>query len=223
MKTPTTLLALALTVALSHALAAQTIGVKAGGSFSTFDRKLAASLDPNDLRRTDELSRFSSIGGSVFLELTRGMFTLQPELMILAKGAKFGDPTATEDDVKLKLNYLEVPVSLLVRLPKGPYIFGGPSIAYEMSCLSQVKQGIVKISSRCNEQNAPVPDRRKLDYGVHVGAGFRYQIGRRILMLEARELWGLRDIDNDPASEFRNRSFAVMLGYTSAPGARRGR
>lgn len=204
-------------------LSAQSIGVKAGGSFSRFEIKSAPTQDPNDLVRNENVDRLAAFGGSLFMQLGRGPIVLQPELMLFAKGARFKDPTTADNDVKLKLNYLEVPVEVLVRTKLGPYAFAGPSIAFEMNCLSEVKQGPLTVSSRCTSTNAPVESRRRFDFNVHAGAGYQYRFGRHIIMLEARQMWGLRDIDNDPNDEVRNSSFAILLGYTSAPGARRGR
>jgi len=215
---------LVVTLALAHSAAAQTLGVKIGAAFANLDRTVTSTTIPSgDVRVADDLKRFASAGGGVFLQFGNGVISLQPEGLYLTKGARFMDPATGDEFIRLKLNYFELPVLVKARAPFGLYAFAGPSIAYEGSCLSQQRQTNVKISARCNDQNAAIPHRHPLDYGLHAGAGYRYQIGTRVLLLEARQIWGLRDIDSDDGIEFRNRAFAVMLGYSSAPAPRRRR
>jgi hypothetical protein len=136
---------------------------------------------------------------------------LQLELMALTKGATITD-LATDDSIaRIKIHYAEIPVNALLRLPFGPYVFGGPAFALETGCQESIRQDNIKIESNCEGQN--VFDRRKVELSGVVGAGIQRTIAKRMLFLEARQEFGISNIAKD--GDVKNRAFAVFIGYGS--------
>jgi len=111
---------------------------------------------------TEALSDMSSIGfcGGIFLELNFGkILTIQPEVLYTMKGADTGDG-------KLKLDYIEIPILLKVRIPLGsvhPFVFAGPAFGYNLKALVE---------------GVEIGDMPATDYSAVIGAGL--QLGRSI-------------------------------------------
>lgn len=192
------LLILGLLVLSAQTATAQMAGVKGGLVSSKFSGN---TVTPE--------GRLTAFGGGAFVQLSRGSLGLQLELMAMTKGAKVTDLNADDSIAKIKINYAEVPVNALLRLPGGPYVFGGPALAIETGCQLQIKQNDLKIDSNCEGQG--VFDRHWYEVSGLVGAGVQHSFFKRAFFLEARQEFGLTNIAKQ--GEVKNRAFAVFIGY----------
>jgi len=186
-------------------ISAQTIGFKVGASFADWSAE-----EGGQKFDTDQISSF--MGGG-FVRFGLGRLALQPELLVVTRGAEFLD-----DDVfgaigaKVKVDYVEVPVLLMLPLTTGagisPYIFGGPSIAFEIGC---------KVDSEdCGDDTG----RKSMDLGATAGAGLEFPLGPGALLVEGRYNLGLSNISDVDPLEIKSRTLAVLAGYSISLGSR---
>lgn len=187
------------------------VGLKVGPVFSELDRGLATS-------QKDGLVGY---GGVFFAQFGNAPLGLQASLHSTQKGAKFDDPLGSEDG-KLRLSYIGVAVTPILRMKSGPYVYAGPGIALESKCESEVHEGTTTVSNDCNNRGSVVFQRRKFDVSASAGAGYLYKIGRRSILLEASYERGFTNINKDSGADFaKNRAFAVYLGYVTQPSKRK--
>lgn len=143
-----------------------------------------------------------------------GPIALQPELYVATKGAS---ASSAPEEEQMRLEYLEVPVLLVVPISVGraePFIYGGPSISLESRCRWVQRIDGLRTNMGCEPTPRPEIFRRNaLDFGVVGGGGVAYPLGPGRVMLEARRNIGLRNIARD-GLEIRNRTTFVMIGYT---------
>lgn len=197
---------------------APTIGLKLGPSISTIRSDESAS--------TRSLTRFT---GGGFVRFDFGRIGFQPELMYSPKGGRdrlIIDDFPTDIDAELRLDYIEIPLLLILPLATGPrmapYLYGGPALAFEVGCNVVVKAGGVSASSGCDDDELE-SDRRTFDVGAMLGGGLAFPIGPGSLLIEGRYNFGLLDLNTGPdGGAFRNRAGAVLVGYalTLAPRVR---
>jgi len=185
------------------------IGAKVGVSWSSFN------IEPDSA----DQSRLSSLTGGAFIRFDLGYVGLQPELMIVTKGSR--TDTGIEDvEGSIKLDYLEIPLLLYVPLLQGgavPYLLAGPAVAFELACEAEVEFGAVEISAGCDDEDdnaAELVDHDKVDFGLIAGLGLTVPTGPGAALIEARYTFGLRKILEGPAFSARNRSLALLVGYS---------
>jgi hypothetical protein len=191
-----------------------TIGFKMGASFSN------VSVDPDEGFDTKSLTAFT---GGGFLRFPLGPVQLQPELMYITKGFKMEDDESDAEG-KFKLSYIEIPVLIVLPLTQGasfsPYVFGGPAFAFEASCKIAFEGGGVSGDVDCDEGGDTI-ERKKFDVGAMFGAGFGIPAGPGSLLIEGRYNFGLMNIaDTDGDESLKNRSGAVLVGYSIPLGTR---
>ena len=190
---------LTLLLALSAApAAAQTIGFKLGPTFS--------KLDIEDDDTAESLTNF---GGGGFIRFGLGGLTLQAELLALTKGAEQED-TVNNLTGKLKFTYIEVPVTAMFSFG-APYVFAGPSLAFEIDCEAEIEGTGGSLSGDCGDSL----ETKELDFSLHGGAGVHFPVGPGALLLEARYIYGLTDLNDDATvtGSAKHRTWAVMAGY----------
>ena len=182
-------------------LDAQTIGFKLGAAMSNVD------VDP-DAGDTGGITAFA---GGGFIRFGFGRLGIQPELLTVKKGFDFED-TVGDDDSKLELEYIEIPVLLHLPLTMGstfaPYVFGGPSFAFEVGCEVEDQVGTVD----CDEGDT-IDTRSSTDIGLTGGAGLAFAMGPGAILLEGRYTWGLTDWDKAEGSSIKNRTAMFLVGY----------
>jgi hypothetical protein len=190
--------------------AAQEVALKAMIAFSKFAES-GTGTNPWD-------DRLTTTGFGLHVRFRFGPIALQPELQMVTRGAK-SSTTAAEDE-QLRIEYLELPVLVVVPVrlgPLEPYAFGGAMVAVESRCRYVLKEEGLRSNFGCDSATgaSQVFERRKADYGVVAGGGASHRLGSGRILIEARHTWGLRNIVSDPATlELRNRTFMVAIGYT---------
>jgi hypothetical protein len=181
-------------------IGAQTIGFKVGASFANWDVE-------DDLGGPDT-DQFSAFMGGGFIRFGLGRIGFQPELLVVTRGTDFVDIG------RVKVDYVEVPVLLVLPLTSGvgiaPYVFGGPSVAFEIGCKFQ-EEG-TDASDDCDA--ADIDPRKSTDFGLTAGAGLELPLGPGAILIEGRYNWGLSNVSDFPATEIKSRTPAVLAGYS---------
>jgi len=171
-------------------------GVKGGLSYANF------YLDPESKY---EYSYYPGLVAGLYLELDMpGPVNFQGELLFSQKGAKFETPV---QEVKVHLNYIEIPVLLLYKLPLIP-------------TLSFNIQGGGYFGMKLDEHWEPgeyVTDGdlfKQTDYGIVVGAGFGFNALFTELQMDVRYAIGMANISEDEAvAKNRNLIATVGIGF----------
>ena len=189
-------------------LSAQETAFKGGIAISRLEPK-GSGLNPWDDRLVG-----TSLGGHVRFRF--GRIALQPELHVVTRGGR--QSTTTYEEEQLRLEYLELPVLLVIPFrigPLEPYVFGGGMVSVESRCRYVQKDEGLKSSFGCEATDQDVFNRRTADYGVVGGGGASYPIGSGRLFLEARRTIGMRNmVDDDAFAELRNRTTVFGIGYS---------
>jgi hypothetical protein len=158
-------------------------GIKGGVNFASL------RIQPDE--STDSRTGFH-LGMLTHIHLSRA-FALQPELMYSSQGAGFGN------DVKNKLNYVNIPLLVQIMFGEGFRLQTGPQIGFLASAKSKNNSTEVNI-----EDNL-----KKTDFSWSVGTGFISNSG---LGIDVRYNIGINNIskaDND----VQNRVWQVGLFY----------
>lgn len=184
--------------------AAQETGLKAGFSVSR--------LDTDDPHWDDRLTATAFAG---HLRFRFGPIALQPELQLVTKGAS---ASAAAEEEQIRIEYIEVPVLLVVPARVGafePFAYGGPALMLESRCRWVERQAGLRTSVTCDPPPVTQVFRRStMDYGLVAGGGISYPVGAGRVMAEARHNWGMRNIRDGDGPAIRNRTFAVFVGYS---------
>ncbi|WP_345237425.1 porin family protein [Hymenobacter saemangeumensis] len=148
------LLPLALMLGLSEAAQAQgnvALGLKAGGSYSTFDGQDA----------TNAKSRFGFHAG-VFANISLSdLIAVQPELVFSQKGAKYSTTDALD-----RLNYLDIPLSFHLNV-SGLFFEAGPQVGVLLGASRETGSVSVNTKERYND----------FDFGYLAGLGYQRKSG----------------------------------------------
>jgi hypothetical protein len=185
------------------------IGFKLGPSFSTL------STDEDEGQKT--LTKFT---GGGFIRFDMGRFGVQPELMYVTKGTKFSESEqGTTFEAELRLDYIEIPVLFVLPFGTGtgmaPHVYAGPAFAFEAGCSVGFSGGGIDASVDCDEGDDEfIGERNKLDVGAMVGGGISVPMGPGAVLLEGRYNFGLMNLIKDSDETARNRSGAVLVGYS---------
>lgn len=167
MKNLKTILALVLLTSVSHVTFAQTtdssklkFGFKGGVNFS--------NLYTDDVEDNNVLTGFN-VGLFARLPITQ-TFAIQPELLYTTKGAELEYNNAFVNGTStFKLNYLELPVLLVINVSENFSVHGGPYIAYLIDGqATNDSQGTLFDV----ENNLDNDDYNKFDSGVAFGIGY---------------------------------------------------
>jgi hypothetical protein len=191
-------------LATGSAAAAQQTALKGGVAVSRFDATGQTYWD----------DRLVTTGFGGHIRYRFGPISLQPELLVLTKGAT---ASAAPEDEQLRLEYLELPLLVVLPVQVGrlePVVFAGPAIMLESRCRWVVREGGLRSNLGCDPPRDQLFRRTQFDYGVAAGGGASYPVGGGRILVEARHTWGLRDIHRDAGPEIRNRTFAFLVGYT---------
>jgi hypothetical protein len=194
-----------LVVAVSGVDAQMRLGAKGGVTFSNL------SFDPDE-PDAESLTAFSG-GAEVQIPLGGTGLALQPELLFTRKGTELSEEGGT---AKLKLDYIEIPVLVRFNIPAQsvmPFLYGGPVVSFESACKFEGSEGGVSVEIDCDSPELEA-NTESTDFGILFGGGLAFPAGPGDIFVEGRYSFGLVDIDADEGFEAKNRSGAVMLGYS---------
>lgn len=166
-----------------------------------------ANLSGDDVEGLDSKIGFAG-GGFLAIDASE-QIRIQPELLYTMKGAKDEEQGI---DVKLKLNYLEVPVLVKWMIPTQgtvlPSLFIGPAAAFNMSAKVSGEEGGISIDIDIKDE---VKD---IDFGLIFGGGLDFAAGSGNFILDVRYTLGLSSIDDtDYDDDVKNGAFSAMIGY----------
>jgi hypothetical protein len=176
-------LSVAFVVTLSLSAQHTNFGVKAGYN--------AASVEISDGPDYDSKSGLH-IGGLAHIHISEH-FALQPELVFSCQGGESGN-------VKLKLNYLNLPILAQYMVNNGFRLQTGPQIGFLISAEEKVGNIEVDIDDSFNS----------VDISWVFGAGYIFSSG---IGIDARYNLGLTDIADASNVDAKNRVFQVGLFY----------
>ena len=152
------------------------------------------------------------LGAQVGMSFQAGLtpqLSVVSEFYFMMKGGelKASNPLTT-NKTTLRLYTLELPV--LVRYNVGKfYLNAGPSIAYNL-------MGDKKIAdvSKSVSFNDATDNFKRWDAGIQMGAGYRFKIRQKSVVLDARYSYGLTNISY--GQEMYNRNLNVSLHFSKA-------
>jgi outer membrane protein W len=202
----------------SSALAGQiTLGAKVGMILSNITQT------PEEWEQ-HKLYKGGFIGGIYMNYAFNENFSIQPELLYTQKGVKDNlyDGIITVD-LTAHFDYIELPVLLKYTYPWKenfrPFIYAGPSFSYTLN--SDLEVSALLFSAEVDFSSLT----HVTDFGLVAGGGFDYEIGKGVLVFDARFLLGFTnvilsgDFEIDGSTQtikqddFNNFGFAFMLGY----------
>jgi len=180
-----------------------------------------------------KISDVSSDGGSTSTRTGFGagigfQFALTPQFAIglggyySQQGVKFTE--SGSPDVTLKLDYIQVPVTLGLGFPTGgnitPHLFAGPMIGFKMSCkLSAEGQSV-----NCDDPGVDAQV-KSTDFGILFGGGLGFGVGTGQFVVDVYYDLGLTNIDDSSTASSssqspKNQVFGVAVGYAFPLGSR---
>lgn len=125
-------------------------------------------------------------------------FALQPELLYSAQGAKY---TVSNNEVKINLGYINVPVMVQYMFDNGFRLQAGPQLGF-----------LTRARSETNNTKTDVKENYKtIEFAVGFGAG--YVNPKSGLGIDARYNIGLSNINENSTVKSTNRGFQVGLFY----------
>jgi hypothetical protein len=161
-------------------------GLKAGANI--------ASVGVDDGDDYDSKAGFH-VGGLAHIHITQH-FAVQPELTYSAQGGKDGD------NLKLKLNYINIPVLAQYMTLDGFRFETGPQIGF----LASAKRKVNDVEFDVKD------DLESLDFSWAFGVGYLFP-GANGLGVDVRYNLGISNISEDNTYQARNRVFQIGLFY----------
>lgn len=201
-------------------------GLKAGATHATLS---GFSYSGKEFQMDYHTSFFAGVTVEVLFSET---FSLQSGLSYVGKGGK-----GTFDidllgvnfagSATIKLNYLELPVNVLLTIPSGDgsiVLGGGPYFGYGINANSDYEMTLNGIDvNDIDDENVEIEEEplrfgqnglSRIDYGVNITAGYRFWSG---VSINAGYGLGLNPILNDPddpETKVKNRHFSLGLGFS---------
>lgn len=198
-------MAVGLVVLFAASAAAQPMeyGFKAGPTFPS------ASFDP-PLGDNDYDRRLAAaFGGFLVLPLNEQL-SAQIEALYIAKG---GNVQSGDQEVKLRIDYFEVPVLARWTLKRTPtrawYVFGGPT--FGIRTRARLEESVTTVGFIYGSAIDVGDDFTRFAVSLDVGGGV--DIGEWIV-IDGRYSWGLTDVNDHPdiTSSLKTRAFTFMAG-----------
>ncbi|MBF8962898.1 PorT family protein [Pontibacter sp. FD36] len=139
------------------------------------------------------------------------LLSIQPELLFIQKGYKFGDSDAY---LKGTSNYIEVPV--LAKITFGSeqvkgFVTGGPTVGY----LASGKMSMKYDGNKGSDSYEFEDEDNRMELGASFGVGLGYNLGAGALNLDVRYGLGLTSLYEVESGESksRNRVLGVSVAY----------
>ncbi|WP_299820417.1 porin family protein [uncultured Pontibacter sp.] len=201
------LLAFLVVAGLIATAQAQTISVgpRVGVTFAQIHASGDNADELNDAAESNTGFQVGAVSNIMLSEL----FSIQPELLFIQKGAKVGD----SDYFKLRTDYLELPI--LAKVSFGPeqlkgFVTAGPTVGYWLSAKSISEIGGNKESESYDFED----EDNRLEIGASFGVGVAYKVGAGELNLDVRYGLGFSSIaEYEGDYKEKNQVFGVSLAY----------
>ncbi|WP_400076217.1 porin family protein [Winogradskyella sp. R77965] len=172
-----------------------TFGLSNSVSAQSIDYGLKAGLNLANLNGADDASNLTSfhVGGFAEIELSE-KFSLQPELLYSRQGAK-----EQEDDVKIKLDYLSIPIMAKYYVAEKFSLEFGPQMGF-----------LINDKIVFDDSDAPdvETDGASFDLGLNIGVGLDVTSN---LFTQLRYSYGITTVVESP--DFKTSVFQISLGY----------
>ena len=149
------------------------------------------------------------VGGMVDIPL--GMVSIRPEVFYVQKGVRFSDSSG---EVGFNLDYIEIPVLLVVGIPAGGLkieFFAGPQVAFRTKCdIIATPTGGSTVTVACDDPLLGGADVESTDFGILAGAGVA--VGG--FMAQVAIDYGLTTLDaeTDP-DDVKNQAIYALVGW----------
>lgn len=222
MKTKALLLAMTTTAFALGAKAQETpgttFGIRAGVNFQNINGK-----DFLDKKLDNKIKTGFHVGVNAEIPIATE-FYLQPGVLFTTKGAKDKD----DDDIKVNLSYIEVPINFLYKpeLGMGKLLLGiGPYIAFGIGgkvSNSEGKEIDVEFNKEVSATDYaafpgyPPPFYKRFDAGGNLLVGYEFsnnfsvQLNAQLGMLNINS--DIKDLSSDK-TKFKNTGFGLSVGY----------
>jgi hypothetical protein len=149
-------------------------------------------------------------GGFVVYRINRSI-AVQPGIYYMQKGGTIsGTISNLPLEAAFNISYLEIPVLVNVYFsipsPLRPFITAGPSIALKAGAESEI--------TFMGETTTETMDEVKgTDFGFTFGSGLEFKLGPGTLQALVRYTTGLANISDEPETEIKTGTFAVLVGF----------
>ena len=194
---------------LTNPLGAQqvTVGVRGGGNVS--------DLDVHETSGSVASDRLGGFAGGVFAQFDMGeVLAIRPEVVLSQKGAR-----SQSEGLRFKANmdYVEVPLLLIARLPTTgpvrPYALAGPVVSLESRCKIELEGINGTVEDDCGSFGQGRFIREGVDFGAALGGGVELARNRLLFLADARYTLGITDINGSPGlPTFKNRALTFSAG-----------
>ena len=161
-------------------------------------------------------TRTGFMGGAVLKIAFSDMFSVQPEVMYVQKGAKYSDVMNIPGygdvafDATFMFDYIEVPVLLKATFGSTgfrPFLYAGPNIGFKMS-------SELKLEAMGQSETQDLKDETEsIDFAVDFGAGAELKFAEMTTVFATvRYSLGLTDIIKDPDVTGKSNGIQIMVG-----------
>lgn len=183
-------------------------GAAAGVSMSNLSGDTVQEWE--DLYGTMDSKTAITAGGFILYRINRSI-TVQPGVYYMQKGGAIsGTISGMPVEAAFNLSYLEIPVLVNVYFsipsPLKPFITAGPVVALKASAESE-------ITFMGETTTETMDDVKGTDFGLAFGSGVEFHLGPGTLQALVRYTTGLTNISDEPETEIKNGTFAVLVGF----------
>jgi opacity protein-like surface antigen len=150
------------------------------------------------------------VGAVVEFEITE-MFSIQPEVLYVQKGAKF-EMNVSSMDVKatFKFDYIEIPVLFKATFGSSgfrPFVFAGPNVGFNM--VSELEGEIMGQTATQDMSE----DTESIDFALDFGGGGEFALNESTTLFgSVRYSLGLTDIIKAEDATAKSNGIQVMVG-----------
>ena len=136
-----------------------------------------------------------------------GNIYLQPEAVFIQKGTKL---KVVNDDNKINVNYLDVPILLKIKLLNSNLLninlLGGPSFGLALN--GEETAGGETVDINFGGENGL----KRFDLGINAGGGVGVNFGSVGVFGDVRYLFGVSDISDAADREIKNKGLNLSVG-----------
>jgi hypothetical protein len=173
------------------------LGVKLGYNF--------AKLSGVDYGTADEKFNNNFAFGAFYEKDLIPLLDLRLGLDFSPKGNKV---EAGDDEYKMTVNYLEIPIQAKVKL--GPiYALGGVYGAYALGGKNEATVGGVSVSEDIDFDDQEL---KRLDFGMKFGLGFQLKLGPVGVFAQGEYSFGLQNINDGEGDAVKNKVISASIG-----------